>query len=46
VKSDPEFKDENLDAFDNEKFFDENGNKIKMKDLIDGMRQIYDRYIQ
>ena len=46
VESDPEFEDGNLDASDNEDLFDENGNKIKVEDLIDGMRQIYDRHMQ
>ena len=38
MENDLEFEDGNLDIFDNEEFFDENGNKIKMKDLIDGMK--------
>jgi hypothetical protein len=46
MESNLEFEDEDFDASDNEDLFDGNGNKIQMEDLIDGMRQIYNRHMK
>ena len=43
ANSDSDFEEEDLDASENEDFFDKNGNKISVQDLSQGMKEIYNR---